>query len=270
MNQTEQKFSFDLPPFPATASKLVNEINCPEVKVHRVVELIECEPTIAAKVLQLANSPLYGASRSITAIGHAVVLLGFKSVSQLALTVATGSLFKSGDAACLRAKTETYRQSLGIATVARIYARKTRTANPEEAFLSGIMHDVGKLVLFNEAGEDYAAMLNNSPTGDTCDIELATFGVNHASLGQSCAREWGMPPAIAEAIRNHHCPIQDVIDELTRSLVVAHTLTRAWNIGFDEPIDLSREVKPLLVGDFDESAKDECVEQFEAISQVCL
>ena len=240
-----ETFQFDLPPFPTTASQLVAELNHPEVQVSRIIQLIECEPTVGSKVIKLANSPLYGASRPITTIGHAIVLLGFKSVSQLALTIATGSVFASKDTACCDARRATYRQSLGVATLARLIASQSKRANPDEAFLSGVMHDIGKIVLFETAGVSYSEMIAGHPTGNTTYLEDDTFGVTHPQLGQTCGRKWGLPSSIVLAIANHHLSLSEVSHPLSETIIAANHFARRWQIGFDteDAVELDEQIE---------------------------
>ena len=196
------KFRFDLPPFPTTASRLVAELNNANAKVSEVTQLIECEPMIGSKVISLANNMVFG-SRSISTISHAIVILGFKSVARLSLTVATGSVFDGG-ASCLESRKQTYRQSLAVATLARRIASETGLVNPDEAFLTGVVHDIGKLVLFDAAGESYAEMLDANPVDQITGLELETYGATHPELGKQCGKNWGLPHTINTAINNHH------------------------------------------------------------------
>ena len=90
-------FDYELPAFPTTASSLLSALQSQSVDVGQVTKLIECDPVISSKVLSLANSPLYAPARPISTINHAIVLLGFNSVSQLVLTIATGTLFSADE-----------------------------------------------------------------------------------------------------------------------------------------------------------------------------
>ena len=263
-------FSFDLPPFPTTATQLVTELNEPEVQVASIIQLIECEPTVAAKVLQLANSPIYGATRAITTIGHAIVILGFKSVAQLALTVATGTVFDGGDAACKDQRKATFTQSLAVASLARTVAKQSRSANPDEAFLCGVMHDIGKLILFDAASSDYLAIVENEPSGNTTASELALFGTTHPELGATCGKHWGLPSPITAAIGKHHDRLAQTADALTTSVISANHLARHWGIGFEPAAKLDCEDELSAVASVDPDIEAECREQFSAICEICL
>lgn len=264
-------FEFEIPRFSATASQLVNELNDSDVKVTKVVQLIECEPTISSRVLRMANSPLYGATRAISTIGHAIVILGFRCVSQQAIAAASGELFKAGSAACKKQRLETYLQSLGIATAARFIAQKTRIANPDEAFLCGVVHDVGKLVLFQHACDDYTRLLAKNPCGDSTELEIAEYGISHATLGGQCGIAWALPESICTSIANHHLPFHEAQEPLSKTLILARYLARKWKMGFDEMSfvqddKLETELSPITT----DALAAECQDQFQAIREICL
>ena len=262
------QLNFDLPPFPATATQLVTLLNKPNVPVQSVVQLIECEPAIICKVLDLANSPLYGATRAITTIQHAIVLLGLKTVSQLALTVAAGDVFKARtDFGDIRERT--YSQSLAIATTARAIAKANSIANADEAFLCGVVHDVGKVVLLNSVGDSYANLLSELPEDNTCEQEVTQFGATHAQLGMKCGQTWGMPEPINIAVGNHHLSADSIDDGLSKTIIHAVRLTREWGIGFDR-LERDADMEVASEWEFSDETRDACIEQFEAIRNICM
>lgn len=273
LTSTRQEFEFQLPPFPVTATQLVTEINRDQVEVPKITQLIECDPVISSKVLALANSPIYCPSRPIVTINHAVVILGFRSVAKLVLTVATSSVFADEKTPCLEARMRTLRESLAVATTARIVAERTGSVDADEAFLAGVMHDVGKLVLFNAAGEDYEELINRHPGGNSTAEEQERFGLTHPQLGSTCGSSWGVPHGINIAISNHHQRLSEVNDPLSATMIQAESLARLWQVGFESPASpieeqtLSDALAPWIA---DEELRGETIEQFEAISQLCL
>lgn len=265
------KFQFEIPRFSATASQLVDTLNKGDANVPSVVQLIECEPTISSQVLRLANSPIYGASRVITTIGHAIVVLGFRCVAQQAIAAASGSLFKADDAACKVHRLDTYSQSLAVATTARLIAKQTKVTNPDEAFLCGVVHDVGKLVLFQYAGEAYAQMLDLYPHEKSLAPEIETYGISHASLGRQCGIAWSLPGHMCVTIANHHLPLEAVADSLSKTLICAAYLAKKWQLGFgEEAFAEDTDMESELCNFEDPDLASECREQFQAIRDICL
>lgn len=267
-----QDFEFDLPPFPSTASKLVSELNSPEADVPTVVQLIECEPKIASRVIQLANSPVYGASRPITTIGHGIVLLGFKSVGQIALTMVAGDLFDNPDEDCRDGLRDVYCRSLAVAITARLLAKEKRLCSPDEAFLGGVMHDIGKVVFFNSAGSEYAKHQAELDDSSLLAFEQDRFGTTHAEVGEICGRKWGLPVAITTAIRDHHSNYPQTEDGLTQSVISGEYFAQKWSLGFKEGQHLGRveEIEVEFESTANEAFQLQCQEQFECISEICF
>ena len=224
----------NLRPFPAVATRLLDLCNDAEADVDMIVQLVECEPTIAARVLSLANSPFYGATRPISTISHALVVLGLRSLSQIAVSIAAGQLFDNGSRETQEIRQSIFSHSIGCATVSRLLARLTDDVDEDQAFLSGVMHDVGKLILF-DACVDAGDLV---PTGFqgllTADDELVVFGCTHADTGRQCGTVWGLPPDINRAISDHHLPIESVESPLSRVTIIANHLSKAWTLGLDE------------------------------------
>ncbi len=266
------EFNYKIPPFSATASQIMAELTRPDVKVPQIIQLIECEPTIGSQVLRMANSPIYGCRREIARVGHAIVILGFKTVAQAAIAAATGSIFNDSSDECDAARRQTYRESLSVATTGRLIAQRLRLANPDEAFLSGVMHDIGKLIFFQEAGETYSNLLGNKPDGETADWEMQHFGIAHPGLGKVCGQKWGLPYSINKAIETHHESVGDLETPLSEVVVMANYLARRWQIGFEPEamVAPNEAIEVRLACMNGESCQSECQDQFAAVEEICL
>lgn len=261
-----------IPPFPATASQILMECQKPEVQVGVVSKLVECEPAVSSKIIQLANSPLYGANRPIVSVNHAIVLLGFRTVTQMAIAISTGTLFEQGgESEVARHRKETFRQSLACAAAARLLAMEFDAANSDEAFLCGVMQDVGKLVLFDATPDRYCELLDGSDSNDTTLMEQSAFGIDHAEIGRKCGSKWGFPAEINRAIGNHHRPINDTNCDLSKALIAANYFCRRWSLAGDSSIEQPEndDIEEAFSASTIASIKDECPEQFEAIIEIC-
>ncbi len=223
----------EIRPMPTTAAKIMSLCNSAETHVAEITRLIECEPAVAVKLLAMANSPLYGASREITSVNHAIVLLGYKTVSQLALTIAAGPLFTSGDEAVMEHRQALFQESLAVATVSKLLADKLGLADSSEAFLGGMMLDVGKLYFFDVVPEAYLQIIAQSGGIENTMIENEVFGTDHPTIGSHFGKKWGLPNRIIELIRNHHCRIEDVDDALVKTVLSGIYFARKWNVGFE-------------------------------------
>ena len=218
----------ELKTFPAAAARLMAEVDNPDLSPKRIAETVSCDPAIAGHMLQIANSPLYGYSGQIRTIEHAVVVLGMRSLQNLILTMAGSSVFSQGETA-LAQRQALWLHSLSVATTGRVLADYCLNLAADEAFLAGIFHDVGKLVIFDLAAETY---LNISPELDAAgrvDWERQHLGIDHAALGMECADNWGLPSDIADAIGQHHAGAPDMAP-LSRCTYIADLLAHRWDL----------------------------------------
>ena len=257
-------------PFPATATKIMALCNSQESRPTEIAELIECEPAVAVKLLAMANSPLFATTRAVTNIHQAIVMLGYRSVSQMALTIAAGPLFTSGDPALLQHRTSLFRQSLGVATVSRLFAEQISKCDPSEAFLGGMMLDVGKLFFFDMVPEHYVSILNENKAGDTATIESEKFGMDHPTIGNQCAKSWGLPDQIGHLIQNHHASENEDSDGLMQSVLAGIYFAQKWNIGFateDEHIK-NDDIESLIINLNEEELSEVAIEQYKSIESI--
>lgn len=218
----------ELKTFPAAASRLMAEFNNPNLTPKRIAEMVSCDPAMAGHLMHVANSPLYGYCGQIRTIEHAVVVLGMRSIHQMILTMAGSAVFSDGKTAMRERKT-LWKHSLAVATTARVIADYWDVA-PGEAFLAGVFHDVGKLVIFDLASDAYVE-LNSRPldSNERLEWEQSHLGIDHAALGMDCADSWGLPGDIAEAIGQHHHAERDMAP-LCGCTYAANLLTDQWDI----------------------------------------
>ena len=262
----------NLPPFPAMASKIMSECQKPEATADSVAKLIECEPAVCSKVIQLANSPLFATSRPIASIGHSIVLLGFNTVSQMAISIAAGRLFSGGNHPDVtKHRKQAFRQSLACAVASRTFAKQLGSVNTDEAFLCGILHDVGKLVLFDVVPEQYCKLLDDANSPDTTAVEHEAFGVCHPVLGMTCGLRWGFPFPLNGAIQQHHKSLDDAESELAKAVIAGSYYAHLWEIA--EPGMFVQPELPEIETAFSayqlDELQDQCRDQFEAVIEIC-
>jgi len=187
---------------------------------------------------------MYGFANKIRSVDHAVVVLGFRSVRDLGLSMAGAEMFAQGDTAAVQ-RTALWQHSLGCATVARLLAEQVPNVPPNEAFLGGIFHDVGKLVLYDLASDEYIGLTDASTSMSLVEQEQQIFGLTHEEIGVRCSEDWRLPPIITHAIGYHHAPKSAPQDQLFVSLIhVADLLARIWQIGSTEECVVDRGEVP--------------------------
>jgi putative nucleotidyltransferase with HDIG domain len=228
----------ELKPLPVVATRLMQACQDAKSNSKAIARIIECDPGVALKLMKIANSAMYGVSGRIRTVDQAIVLLGFRAVRDLAVSLAGAEVFREGESA-KKERLELWRHSLACATVARALAREVRGVVPEEAFLAGIFHDVGKLLFFDLVPDEYLQLRARRSGAVTPSVEAAEFGASHTEIGLQCGDEWGLPEPVRHAIGFHHAP-DDAPDH--RALVavtqLANRLAKCWQLnGEDAPPD---------------------------------
>jgi HD-like signal output (HDOD) protein len=191
-----------LPSVPGAYWELTRAVAAPDVKLADVAPIVERDPAMAVKVLQLVNSEYFGLSQPVMSIRHAVTYLGAELLKGLALTA---SVFATVDHEPPGFSLERLQQEALLA--ARI-ARRMIGEGPavEEAFTAAIVRDIGKLALALELPELYAQVLTGTASGARVEAEQRTLGVTHAQVGAWLLGLWGLPFPIVEAVAYHHEP----------------------------------------------------------------
>jgi putative nucleotidyltransferase with HDIG domain len=222
---------FQLRPLPAVAMKIMKACRAKNVKVRELVQMIECDTTISARILSVVNSSVYGYSREVVSMNQAVVVMGFKNLSELAVSIASAKVFSEGEVA-RQPRQALYHHSLGCAATCRLLASRAEfQADAGSAFLAGMLHDVGKLVLFDVAPDGYAEMHGQDVEKTLIQREQDAFEIDHTQLGAKFGDTWGLPPTIVTAISNHHSDLDASADSLCRVTQLANELARYWGLG---------------------------------------
>lgn len=193
-----------LPSLPSTVAhitELVNDPNCPLSAVGRA---ISADPSITLKSLRLVNSAYYGLRQKVTSVDHAVVLLGMKVMKNLVFTATVFDTMQSGEEASLR-------HSVMCGVTMRILAESGKVRGlgieePEEAFIFGLLHDVGKIIFHQFMPKEYGLVAEASTArGITwAEAEREIIGTDHAEMGARLAQKWKLDDILADAIGGHH------------------------------------------------------------------
>lgn len=193
----------DLPTLPHVVQRLAAMIGRPDVSTEEIGCIIEKDQVLAAKVLRLANSPFYGFPSRIGPVSHAVIVLGFNVVKGLTLCASALSIMKDAG------MDQLWRHSLGVAITANLLATRLEIKNPEELFVSGLLHDIGKVVLYVKWA-DVGNCIKDAHTAQDdrplFEVEQELTGLTHADIGGYLADAWHLPVTLREPILHHHDP----------------------------------------------------------------
>ncbi|MCR9198234.1 MAG: HDOD domain-containing protein [Planctomycetaceae bacterium] len=227
--------ALELRPFPAAASQLITACDREDATARQLSEIIKHDPALSLKLLQIANSPIYGFAGEIRSVDHATVVLGMRALRDLAISTAVSDAFASGDGESATARRQLWVHSLSCGAIARTLSSTLNMAAPDEAFLAGIVHDVGKLFFFDHEPHQYMQATSNGPHTNIVDIETDAFGIAHTSVGQRCGQNWGLPDEINDVICFHHAPDEaDFGGDLIDVVSAANRLSHLWLATVDD------------------------------------
>lgn len=200
-----------LPSPPAVLIELRTALDARGTNAGTVARIVGQDAALTVKLLQLANSAFFGTSRkyaagTVVSIEDAVILLGMATVEQLALITGLMVAFEGQQEALGMSPGELQRHTTLVAEIAANFMTSRRFA--EEAYVSGLLHDVGKLVLACRLPDSYRGVLPESRRRQlpVTRIETETFGTTHAEVGAYLLACWGLPRVVIEAVGHHHHP----------------------------------------------------------------
>jgi HD-like signal output (HDOD) protein len=168
-----------------------------------IAGVIMKDPALSARLLRVVNSPYYGPVRAISTINQAVVTLGVRAVKALALSASLYRLFDTPDSVVDRIRF--WRHSLEVAIACREIAQVCTYRPAEEAFVAGLMHDVGILVLEANFGDQFRRIWKLVESGESLvKLEESAWGTNHARVAKFLLDQWKLPGFLGDAISYHH------------------------------------------------------------------
>ena len=222
----------DLPALPQVATKVMSLIQDPRCKVKDLERIIYTDQAITARVLRIANSAFYGVRGDVSTLSRAIVILGFNTLRSVVVTGASAALHRT-KSSCFKDRI-LWEHSIAVAIAARTIAKECRYASQEEAYLGGLLHDVGKVVLDANMSEEYQEVLEQVYNDRKTFIEAENdvLGFDHCDVGVLMATRWNLAPGLIEAVRLHHQPMGAEIDPTLCAIVsLANSLCVKLGIG---------------------------------------
>ena len=222
-----------IPSVPAIVQPLVSLLQLPpeEVSIEKVIELVSYDKTIAAQCLRMANSPLFGRRQTET-VRNAVMALGLKRVQAILMGCCMNKAVPA-DKWVLDAATF-WRHSLACALVSRKMAAMIGYADPEKAYLAGLLHDLGFLVNSLVCEEDFRKCIRVASEGHVAlhRAEEEHLGFTHCQSGKILAEQWRLPSEVTEVIRFHHDIGTEMTSPLTSLVHLSDLLCRVRDLGY--------------------------------------
>lgn len=218
----------EVPALPDLYVRLRDVINSPGGNSQKASDLLSKDPSLVLKVLKTVNSPAYALRQHVTKLEQAITLLGFNEVSNLVLAATVLKQFPVRPGDRLLNLKKFWEHSIGVAVMARVimkHCKKKFNTVAEEAFIAGLVHDVGKLILYQSFTREFTDAMNLCRTEQLTLVmaEERVFGFSHQDIGAWVADEWGFSRDMVKAIELHNTPfIMDDEDESFMFVSLVH------------------------------------------------
>lgn len=230
---------------PLVYTRVQEAVNDPHSSNRDLANIISEDPGLAARLLRMSNSPFFGFASKIDTINRAVTVIGTKQLCDLVLATSVMRLFHgvSPELVCMESF---WRHSVACGVAARILATYRREPNVERFFVAGLLHDIGRLIIFMQIPEIALKVLQeaHSRAALLYEVESEMLGFDHAAVGGALLTQWWLPEHTVEAVAHHHRPSDSPNEHIDAALVhIADLIVNAMCIGtsgerFVPPLDL--------------------------------
>ena len=225
----------DLPTLPRTVLQITGLVNDPKSSAKDLARVITDDQVLTVRLLKLVNSSFYGFPQRISTVTGAIVLLGFDAIRNLLLTTSVFDLFAHRNRHKKQDQERFWDHSLGCAVGAKVIGNYLRHDKIEELFVSGLLHDIGKIVemmfLPDEFSKIVAAVKRENILMTTAENNV--LGYNHAEVGKLLAEKWNLPVKLVQVIAHHHHPDNAGSFAVEAAIVhLADIFCRALNMGY--------------------------------------
>jgi HD-like signal output (HDOD) protein len=236
VQQVIQKINH-LATLPEVTARIVATVEDPNSNASTLHKVVSHDPALVTRILKIVNSAFYGLPGQIASVERAIVLLGLNAIKNIAIAASLGQLFR-GVKLCegFTAK-DLWTHCIAVGITARQLARDMKIPLADEAFLAGMIHDVGLLVALQAHPQRLAEVCEAAKTDPTnfCEIERRITGMDHQQLGTALCEQWKFPRSCQLVAGYHHRPT--TLSEENRLLVTlvyaADVICCAANQGFN-------------------------------------
>lgn len=261
----------NLPSIPVIMMEVSKLLDNPKTSATELGNLISKDQELVAKILAVANSPLYGLPRRVSTIEFAIVILGFDHIKNIVIALSMIEAFKNEDNKLWNKKAY-WLHSLLTAAAAKRIADELGYRKSGEAFTAGLLHDLGISVIRRYFPKEFD-LINETVAEQNVsflDAEASIIGLSHCELGQILSDKWNLPQFLGDTILHHHDPIKSEENKILASIVhLADYMTQKLMIGnfdWDTNLQLDANVlETLHLGD--EEYLEKFIQSYEPLFQ---
>lgn len=226
------KHEIRLVSFPDIYFKIQEVINSPISSATSIAKVVGKDPSLAARLLRLVNSSFYGFPNPILSIPRAIAIIGSNELTALALAVSTMAVFRHVPPKYVDMKA-LWKHSIACGVFSRLLAYNRRVRNEERFFLAGLLHDLGRIVLYNKTPREmtYALELSLFERIPLWKAEKRVFGFDHSAVCKELLEEWNIPESIRKLCDWHHSPLDENAPEEAVFIHAADYIANGLRIG---------------------------------------
>jgi putative nucleotidyltransferase with HDIG domain len=190
---------------PVIAQKVLQITDSDNAQPDELRETIQTDPILVARILRRLNSAYYALSTKITDLRTAISLLGYREIRNLAMTVCMSRLYETPGNHSTYRREALWEHCVAVGAAARLVARVCGRGVPEEAYIAGLLHDLGIILIDQSLRRHFCQIVSTStPPVTTCQAEQQVLSFDHALLGSFVASKWNLPEPVVDAIAYHH------------------------------------------------------------------
>jgi len=232
----------NLPTLPSLFRKILIIANSDKSSADDFYNLIAHDQALAERVMKVANSALFGLSGQVRDIRHAVMLMGFDRVKSIALGMTAMNIFPPQTSFNIK---KLWIHSYEVAFISSLLSEVVFITCPRESFLSGLLHDIGRIVFYRI---DHKGFLEIPTTDNMLDIEREKFGCTHPEAGAWFLEEAGLPDEIINSVKYHHTPSESKQYKHATSIVaLAEALSRQYSPRIEDDGIWTEELRAILL-----------------------
>jgi len=235
------------PGMPATAAKLLRILEDADSTAAQIEAVLRYDAGLTANILKLTNSAYFGIPSKVSSVKQAIMLLGWKRLLQLVMTMCMSTVMKKPVAGYDLSQGDLWRHSLAVSVAAEAVVKALKIPDAEEVFTAALLHDVGKLVLGGFVKDELVQI--NSMVAKDIPFEVAEYiviGADHAEIGASILKKWDFPENLVNAVNWHHNP-ETCENHCILSDIVHIANSIGLRIGFGrEPSEIQVEPSTLV------------------------
>jgi HD-like signal output (HDOD) protein len=244
---------------PEITLRIIELVESPTSTAQDLNKVISNDPALCSRILKVVNSAFYGLPGQIGSINRAIVLLGLNAVKNIAIAASLAKLFRGGSLTPEFSAKDLWSHSIATATAAKMIADHLKHSFVDEAFLAGLIHDLGIIVEIQSDRHKIIDVLgrvkpgpDGTPAADMLEVEAEVFGASHQDFGMGLCEKWKFPKNFSLVCGYHHRPMELARDCRTMPgiICVADRIAGGIDCGFrmdlktlDIPADLLEDLK---------------------------